>query len=298
VEDLETLTAYIPGGLRFGARYPDMIINSDDFVRARQMLNKWKAVSEDDIVDMTVKMLRIDELVAADFRYYRIPPWNATKDYDTLSFFKAEQCFDREVFRCETQKQCRQQKQKFSKSLTNITALPLVIGDCREYAWLTGFFCHVLNQDPAVHYRVCYTTLYVVMDDTQSIYEFMAHVFILRFQNDAITVIDALRRPGENTIVLHNERVRFIKDTIFNKYSIFPSKRLDHDKNTPILEFGKVFVGGEEKHRIVAVPQFYDGSLRFISPPLKNPDNVLLFNREIPYTSKPVWFNAEDWCEI
>lgn len=300
-EDLEILTAYIPGGLRFGARYPDIIINSYDFVRASQTLNNWKALSVDAVVDMTYKMLRIDELVPTDFRYYNIPPWNRRKDYDVMPFLKAEECFDRQVFRCETLKQCQRQKQKFSKSLTNITALSFSIGDCREYAWLTGFFCHVLNQDPTVHYRICYATLYIIMDGSGDIYEFMDHVFTLRFKNDVITVIDALRHPGENTIVLHNERVRFIDDSVFHKCDIYKKETIDIKKriqNKPIMEFGKLFVGGEEKHRLVAVPQFYDGSLRFIREPLMNPENVLLFNREMPYTSGSVWVNAADWCEI
>ena len=135
-------------------------------------------------------------------------------------FVKAEDCFNEKIFNCKTPKTCIINRKKYRDTYTNIMALPYLIGDCREISWFTGFLCNIINTNKSISYRICYSTLYSVIETTKSIYRVMDHVFVIECKNNRYTVIDPMTMVKQNNcIILHDEKL----STLYNDGSIIPS---------------------------------------------------------------------------
>jgi len=296
LNDVSRMAMYIPGGFQYGARYPDIIIDTFDFQRAQTMLDTLESGDkEDKITDLVGKLLRLDKLISKDYNLFAIPPWIKKGIYPTLKMHKLQTCFDKHIFKCITN--CEEARKEYPKSLTNITALPYIIGDCRESAWLTGFLCSIAT---GLNYRICYVTLYTVLDEEKTIYEFMDHVFTIRFYKGQMTIIDFIKQPRKNNIVLHNSHIKLIDNNVFKNYGIYYRNRPDirnEIETIPVLEFGTINVGGIQKHRLIGVPKIYDGSMRFIKNPNNNINTFMLMNRVLPYSSVSNWNKDIDWCK-
>jgi len=300
VSDLAHKTAYIPGGIRVGARYPDIIINKQDVERGAQFMKYHGIRSIDDICHRVNKIFNVKRLLNLENFLSVTPPWGkSTNKYYGSPYNYAESCFDRKVFNCNRRKVCKTRRRSKPNTLTNIMALPYIFGDCREIAWFAGFLCHVANFKPGVSYRICYSTLYSVLDDEKQIHEVMDHVFTVAVDGDLLKVVDPCNMiRTKNTMLLHDTIISPIKSSEFRDYSS-ESDIHERIKEAPVFECGKIFVNGIQKDRLIAVPKIYDGGIRWIntSPFLKNPDeHVLFWNSPVPYSPERTWYHHKEWC--
>lgn len=307
LSDLYRVAAFIPGGTRFGARYPDIIINKYDIYRARQILIKNNIHNEDvdfydRVADLVFTKFNAQDLIFNDYREINRPPWSSlpVDGVESLPpFFNHYHQFIKKTFNCETRKNCIKTMKKKPNTLTNISALSYTMGDCREMAWLTALFCSAANN---IKYRVCYTTLYSVIDEEKQLYELFDHVFVLKFDSAGISIVDPFAyRYQPNGIILHNMPVKIVK---IGDYSINSIERKSIHKEMSsgsaiFLECGKLYVDGQQKHRLVAVPKIYNGSLKFIDDRQFNTEpekNVLVWNKTMPWTYDKIWNKHNNWA--
>jgi len=295
VEDLSELTAYIQGGTRYGSRYPDIIINRYDIERAKDILKHNKNTT---IVDIVFKRLHIDNLMFNDFS--EIPsvfdyPWKHTKLYNP-PFFKHHYRFIQNTFTCKSEKKCKKTMKANPNTLTNISALPYTLGDCRELAWYTILLCSVKPTKDAI-YRVLYTTIYTVDHINKVMYEFMDHSFVVKFHGNTMTVVDALmNKKLVNCIVLHDYPLLVVQPSKIKDYTM--KYFANAHSSRPIFECGVTYVDGVQSNSVYIIPKIYDGSMKFIDEHKFNPhpeDTILFWNKQFPYTDKQIWNTHRQW---
>ena len=297
--DLGDRTVYIPGGIRVGARYPDIIINKQDVERAKLFMAHYDVHSIDDICHLVDKIFKTKNVVHIEKVLESFPPWGESTRYNISPFYKAEKCFDRKVFQCSKRGVCTTRRRNEPNTLTNIMALPYMFGDCREIAWFTGFLCHIANVNISTSYRICYSTLYTILADKKKIHKLFDHVFVLAINGDIMTVVDPSNmRRAPNIILLHGTVVKHVKRSELRDYKS-ESDVHERIKRAPIFECGKIFVNGKQQDRLIAVPKIYHGGMRWIntSSLLQTPEeDVLLWNSPIPYSLERTWHYHKEWC--
>jgi hypothetical protein len=213
---------------------------------------------------------------------------------ETQPFMRYGYRFIEKVFNCNTTIKCNKIKKIYPNTLTNISALPFTIGDCREIAWLTALLCNSGKLNNIIKYRVCYATLYMADDEQMKLHKIFDHVFVVKIFNDTITIIDPFAmKKQDNGIILHNANVRIVDNSDFKNYLF------EHELGSPlILECGQIYIDGLPKHRLLAIPKIYDGHINFIDTTIFNPDpknKVLLWNKAVPYTDERIWKTHIDW---
>jgi len=211
---------FIQGGTKFGSRYPDIIINKYDVIRALNIIRN--EFSEDDntlmlktptylnkIVFLIRKILHTDESIVFDLVNGLPDPtrwWNHR--YNNLTLCEAE-------------------IDKNPNSLTNIIGLQYLSNDCREHGWLTGFLSYVLqlyccqkyNKDCKNEIRILYTSSYIVYEDKREIVYDEDHVFaILIDKNKKIFIVDAFYpniKHSKNRVVFNKNEVTEIDKSLY-----------------------------------------------------------------------------------
>ena len=261
---------YVEGGLKHGARYPDIIINGGDYERIPKM-------PKAEINAFIRKRFDIDELFPKDLRYTSFAPWsilfkdNTAKNrktikqkIDRLKFVKRDKRLRKRLFNCKTYKQCVQKQKALEVSFTNITAL--CHGDCREIAWYTAMMYNAIRGG---NYYVCYATLYV--DVNNVMYHIMDHAFVIHKKNGTLTAIDAIfdQMTSPNCFVIHGHEVKKAKTGYFG--------------NSLVLEVGDVYVDNKKMHRLVAVPKIYTGEIYIINQVQVLSNQVLVMGRPVDF---------------
>jgi len=300
IGDLDSLSAYFPGGTRYLARYPDIVINKFDILHGKQILKKYNISHllmnyEDKIADLVYDILNVDDLIFKDYSCLNKYPWARPHTIQcirtTPPFFKYGHRFIERVFKCKDIETCSKTMKTYPNSLTNVSALVFTLGDCREVAWLTALLCNSGNINKLIKYRVMYTTLYVVDDEQRCLRELFDHVFVVKITDESITIIDPFAKNIYTSgIILHNARVRIVNNNEFRDY--------EFKHNSLILECGKIYGHGVHKHRLLAIPKIYDGHINFIDTTIFNPypkNKVLLWNKAVPYTYERIWKKHKDW---
>ena len=305
---------FVTGGLRFGARYPDIIVDHFDYIRARDILleagvhaspcsslEKQKSIRK--IVDYVRHCFHTDDMqkwVLNDDGFPEInESWNLTID-------KATECFVRTVYNCNSSDSCYAQKRKYTNTSTNVTALQYMLGDCREHAWLGGFLVNVYIRDCCMQsaqacssqVRVFYTQAFIVNDSRQTVKYLEDHVFVVYLAGSEVFIIDPLYSgsSGRNYLMYDTMHVRRVEASEVMNYT--GSKALLDSFHTTglMLECGRVIVNNEKVARIVNVPKIYDGSYNIEKDPDVSAESALLLNRLIDVSTLSHWNSHDDWC--
>ena len=304
----------IKGGIRFGGRYPDIIIDRYDFIRGLRFLLSKNIVTTKTsdylkiIVNIVRELLHTEQAVkynvSADGHINIDDSWISTIDSSTI-------CINKNKYNDNSE------KQKYPNSLTNVTAIPYIIGDCREHAILATFLCSVYKEhicetqqkDCTNDFRLFYTTSYKVDDSNQIITLMEDHVFCLMISKSTIWVIDPLYSDdtSENYIIFNNIEAKNINKNEYINYKI--ENDIDNnfvnalnDDNKPILHCGNIYMNRSLKYKIINVPKIFTNSLDYIKNinelQINNYiDNVLIYNRHIKYDNyNNNWKTFDEWC--
>jgi hypothetical protein len=278
IREVESHALYIPGGIRVGARYPDIIITKDDFDRAHRFLDSFSLATTEDISHKVYDLFKIKDIVYRNINLPQILPWGLSNKFTPTPFYKAEQCFNKKIFNCDEAETCAASRKIKPESLTSIMALPYIFGDCREIAWFTGFLCHVLNQDKNVSYRICYSTLYSSKNGGEKS-RIMDHVFVVECKHGKYKVIDPFTmKYFPNSFIMHTMELKI------------------RDSDTPVFTCGKIFVNSAETGQLIVIPKIYDGSMHWTHLDRCTKDSVLLWNNPVPYTMEKTWLLHKEWC--
>jgi len=161
-------------------------------------------------------------------------------------------------------------------------------------------FCNAGNSSADVKYRICYTTLYIVIDNDRVLNELFDHVFVVKIHNNKVTAVDPFAKIKQNNgIVLNRASISIVNNNDISDYQINCKGFLTSvSGNDVYFECGDVYVKGVKKHRMFAKPKIYDGSLKIIDSSIFNPDpvnDVLIWNKPVPYTHTPIWKKHKDW---
>ena len=300
-------TMFIEGGKKFNSRYPDIVINKYDFIRALDLLNNEieEYNNNEPIYDTSAYLNKIIILVRKLFNTDKSiifknidgfpdasESWNNT--YNNLTICVAEM------------------NNNITFSLTNIMALPYLSNDCREHAFLTGFLsyvfqqycCKKFNKDCENEIRIMYTSSYIIYEHTKVIEFDEDHVFVLLInKHKEIFVVDAFYTDNnQKHKVIFDKRkiVEIDKQTYMNyKYDDDFKGSLDNP-NIPFLCCGKMYVDNKEKYKIITIPKIYNNTLKFIDTTKYklNKNNILIYDDIIKfdgYYNKPIFFNK--WCK-
>lgn len=324
-DELEDKRMYVMGGIRFGGRYPDIIIDKHDFPRAKQILETsvfGRNMSQScgnfvkdilSIVKYVRKSFHTDNAVKFEIGDDGIPKvdtaWTETID-------KATACFLEEIYQCKGWNDCKRSKTSLPNSFTNITALPYFVGDCREHAWLSGFLAHAYIQyccdrDSCVYgdVRILYTKAYLI-DDSKKFIRFLEdHVFVIyRDKEGRVFIIDPLYAedidPEGNYIKYNSNVANPIRLCDVSQYEGFSSLLQatclypNRGSSSPALHCGNVFVDNKPRARIANVPIHYDGTSKYLENDtrLQSIDDVLALNKVLKLSDLHYWQNHNSWC--
>lgn len=275
---------FIPGGFRKGARYPDIIIDKNDWLRI---------IPQQNIISHVKQIFRINDLIH-DMTNFGIPPWGSVPYNHKTPFDKANKCIMKYIFSCNTDTQCAKARKKYPLSLTNITALPMIPGDCREIAWYTAF--NYALRDNSSTFRVMYATLYTIIESSKELHELMDHVFVICINSEKTTIIDPYSDTRyDNQFILHGSSIIEIPRKHFKGYSVYSSRPIEQG---PTFICGDTIVKGKYYGKILAIPKIYNGSVHFLkNDEFSNDDSVMLWNTRVPW-SNHVWKLHKEWCKI
>jgi len=154
---------FIQGGIKYGSKWSDILIQSSDYERVNKLLPKLK-----NIILFVRKAFNTDKFLKFKNNF------NVDKDnklwWETIT--KNSWCFLISIFGCtyNKNKNCIYNKFKeYPNSINSVTALPFFIADCREHAFFFGFLLanyFMNNKKLGIQdVRVIYTKSYKVMDN-------------------------------------------------------------------------------------------------------------------------------------
>ena len=296
--ELKHKSAFIKGGIRFGGRYPDVIINKYDYERAKNLLthklgltttNVSKYIQE--IVQFVKHVFKTENAVKYDFidgRANTNQVWTDTIDTAAACIYKIL---------------------PKPNSFTNITALPYVFGDCREHAILTTFLCNVYadylceteQETCNQHFRILYTRCYLVNEDTHSIDFLEEHVFGLYFMGDYYDnayIIDALYETNDTQLSREHDRIQ-ITFVDKNKYETYTQPDEFRNATVPVIHSGNMNVNGT-KRKVFSIPIIWKNEIEFIDNaylPNNKYDKIMIYNRVMDYDAyETIWQSHSEWC--
>lgn len=284
----EKHTIVVLGGMRHGGKYPDIIIDQGDFVRARKILDSANQATFSTIVKFVRHAFHTAEAIK-----YRLVDNVVISQMGAIG--KARSCFLSGVFDCTTPDACNEQKATFPNTFTNVTALPYLMGDCREHAWLCGFFGRVVTGKDNI--RILYTRAFSVNDKAKTIKYVEDHVFVLYWQTDeTVYVID----PFYETVTIDAPmyvKYNSVIPTLVPKESLVGYTGLDALATVaaPLLHCGNSYVGGKHHARIINIPIIYNGTYNLIESSIIDPMIVTVMNRKMRLASTG-WPDFNVWC--
>lgn len=304
LDELSTKTFFIQGGMRFGGRVPDIIVDKYDFERATNYLIKnlkLTTINTEEYLTSITAFVR-DVFLTSDAVKFVVKNNHPNIDESwTNTIDKSTNCI----------------KSKFRRvSLTNITALPYSFGDCREHALLATFLCNIYKthictkygEDCNNFFRSFYTTSFKVDDVNKTIERIEDHVFCVLFNliKQKIWIVDPLYSDDTTPtrMTLNNNEAFFVNKKEIEGYDIQDEQfklamKLDE---VPILWCGNIFINNVKTFRVVNIPKIWNNKMSFIenTDSLVNKcsyDDLLIFNRLIKYDEyNPKWRSFDEWC--
>lgn len=316
------------GGLRFGGRYPDIIIDDSDYSRAKKIL-EYKFPKIEKGKSCPISLYGIKEIVSFVRRIFKTDlavkfqdegeyvgvsnSWNSTID-------KSTDCFVKKTYECNDLSECKKNKQKYKNTMTNITLLQYLIGDCREHAWLSGYLstvfhtlcCHDINNCKR-RTRIFYTKVYAINDLTKHIKYIEDHVFVLYYNGENITIIDPLYvnnksipRIEYNNMIGKNVNIssyynyegieNIVKDLCF--YQNDNSNSGNKYQPSIVMECGRMIRSDGTEFKLINIPILYNGEMKvFHNKIITNNEEGLLMNRLVKIKNLKRWENFDDWCD-
>jgi len=296
---------FIQGGTKFGGRYPDIIINKYDVIRALNIIHNEILLYEDPIlletpmylnkiVFLVRKILNTDKSMIFEMvNGLPDPTRSLNHRYNSLNL-------------------CESEINKNSIPLTNIMGLQFLSNDCREHGWLTGFVSYVFqlycckkyNKDCKNEIRILYTSSYVVYDDTKEIIYDQDHVFaILINKNNQIFVVDAFyinNKDTKNMVVFNKNEITEINKKLYKNYK-YDNNFLNkiNDSSIPFLSCGEIYIENKKKYKIITIPKIYNNTNTYFdtSKYNLNENNILIYNDVLEFdedNNKPKFF--DEWC--
>ena len=304
-ESLNNKTVFIKGNIREGGRYPDIIIDKFDYERALNFLTNKLNLTENtsDYISKIVSHVKKIFNTKDISENYKVE----SNIIDSLIFSVKDN------FKIFTKSEnCLKYLKPSYNSLTNITALPYFIGDCREHGILVTFLCNVYKTkicktgiDCNNNFRVIYTKLYYIDDIKKKIIYIQDHVFCIMIKNNKIWVIDPLYssdtlssyiKCNKNSIIFinHDQYQNYIKEDDFIS-NVFKNK-------IPIINCGYIYINNISVSKVIGIPIIWSNKLEFIDNNNilinKNSyDNLLLYNKLIHYDEyNTKWNSFNEWC--
>ncbi len=315
---------FIPGGLRRGGRYPDIIINKADYSRAKYILHQLFPNLDKSYPIPEIAISKIVDFVRHSFNTEKALVFETKDDYVSVmrswvgTVDKATKCFINGVYECK--EDCYLEKTKYPNTTTNITALPYLIGDCREHAWVSGFLSSVYNElcsnrsslSCSRQSRIFYNKVYISDDARKKLVFLEEHVFVLFFSaNRNVYVIDPLYvettdvpRIEYNKILVKPVSIcqlsdyqgfdQFAKDLCFYQNTGKGNKY----QTSIVMECGKIIRSDGSMVRLVNIPIIYDGSTTFTNDTLagKGNNDIMVLNREMKADNLTSWTSFDEWC--
>lgn len=310
---------FVTGGLRFGGRYPDIIIDKGDFARGEKILRNigitfpsscnLTEFSITSIVNKVREYFHTEKAVKfeIDGEYVKTTDdWANTID-------KSSKCLIEKVYDCTTD--CQDKKKEYKNTTTNVTFLPYLIGDCREHAWLSGFLSELYHSSCCSRsgcdkkIRIFYTKVYICDDINHKLIYLEDHVFVLYITKNNVYIIDplyadatAMPRIEYNKVI--SSPVNICTLTEYDGFNSFSKNLCSYEKDekgnryqpSVVMECGKI-VTSSRIVRLINVPIIYDGSMSLIENtlPVDGSEGRVL-NKIVNSFSLKNWTDFNDWC--
>lgn len=302
-------TYYISGGIRFGGRVPDVIINYHDIRIGIEYLKKMDIdidkhrISMEEIINKIIKFVRINFMSERILHFQESGYVDAKTWYDTVDATSV--CFIKRLLNCKDEAECY--KEKVGKfTLTNVSMLPYFVGDCREHAILSSFLLglYVSKFKPNNIVGIMYTSSYVMDEVKKHIKYLEDHVFCVYITNDntEVHIIDPLYskfNTSYNKIIYDMNKIEEIPKDTLNNYTF------DDDKNKKIilnsnllLHCGNLIHGTYIKNKIINIPIIFDGNNQYINKFTIDEDKIYFYNKKfnIPRGNINKWHFFDIWC--
>jgi len=306
-------TYYIGGGIRFGGRTPDVIINYHDIDVGNKYLNMMDInrnnhdLSMEQIINKIIQFVRINFMSDRILHFSESGHVSVQTWYDTID--KTTDCFLKKLLDCKEKTECYNKK-KGKFTLTNISMLPYFIGDCREHAilssFLLGLYVSKFKQNNIV--GIMYTTAYLMDEGKKHIQYLEDHVFCVYItnNNNEIHIIDPLYskfNTSEKKIIYDMNKIEEIsKDTLnsytfdddINKNKIFGSNLL--------LHCGNLIHGTQIINKIINVPIIFNGNNQYINNFPIDSDKIYFYNKKfkipkVVMNKMNKWHFFDIWCQ-
>lgn len=302
-------TMWVRGGMNFGGRYPDIIIDESDFLRAHALLEQFddEKCEPSDIVSMVRTTFKTNQIV----RFENVNGYPIVKDDEWKKGVDIPStCFTQRVFECDQTENCSRSKRDFPNTMTNVTALPLLLADCREHAWFGAFLLSVryLRCNTEMTVSVIYTRSYTVNEESKTIVFLEDHVFILTTDpNGNVQIVDPLYAQDVNTceacINFNNMKPEFVGISKLRNFQGFDAMldRMAYPSGltAPIFRSGQLSIAKKvlPDAYIVSVPYLYDGSTNFIHDRYNDKKELAtVLNRQLEIENAETWDKHEGWC--
>jgi len=286
---------FIQGGIKYGSKWSDILIQSSDYERVNKLLPKLK-----NIILFVRKAFNTDKFLKFKNNF------NVDKDnklwWETIT--KNSWCFLISIFGCtyNKNKNCIYNKFKeYPNSINSVTALPFFIADCREHAFFFGFLLanyFMNNKKLGIQdVRVIYTKSYKVMDNKIFFYE--DHVFpIIKKNNNWFSVDPFYGKKTPYSIYYLNVQIKLIK-----KDKLPSNAPLEMKDAKVVLRCGKIYRDNKIVGEIYNIPIYFTNHYNVIETDIKSNQKLFyMYNRPIIIKDYyqdlkfPLW-NFNSWCK-
>ena len=309
-------TYYINGGIKYGGRHPDIIINAVDEEIGIKYLKSigvyegdiLKMYTMKDIINKIIMFIRenflSDRLLHFDDKTGSVDAarWYATVDSTT-------NCFIKKVFKCGDA-ECQQLKMG-QFTLTNISALPYFIGDCREHAFLAAFLLglFLIKHKKSNTAGILYTSAYIYNQEDNTVTYMEDHVFCIYAtnENSEIHIIDPLyskfNKYEKKILYDEHQPTIFLNDVFENCTFLSLDKNISNARVETDIKSAKIIIhcgnmiGDGTVRKIINIPKFYDGNNMIVNNFTFDKDKVYFYNKIFDRPENLIkWKSFADWC--
>ena len=286
---------FIQGGIKYKSKWPDILIQPSDYERVNKLLPKLN-----NIVLFVRKAFNTDKFLKFKKNFYV----NKDKKLWWKTITDNSWCFLNSIFDCTNNKNKNcifNNFQKYPNSITSVTALPFIVGDCREHSFFLGFLManYFMNNKKlgVKDVRVIYTKSYKVIDNKVIFYE--DHVFPIFKKDNNWFVVDSFYYKKE-PFSIYNKNV-IIK--VIKKEELPVNAPLEMKEAKVILRTGIIYKNNKIAGEIYNIPIYFTNNYNVIEGNIKSNQKLLyMFNRPLLIKDYyedlkfPLW-NFNSWCK-
>ena len=299
---------YIGGGIKFGGRYPDIIINKNDIEFGNKYITEASLSPCNSMNQNITKIINyIHKLYFTDQILKYKSDGTVDSDLWKTNIDDTTLCFMKNILDCVDAESCNKKKLR-KLTYTNISMLPYFIGDCREHAFITAFILNSFIQQYKKYNKVgiLYTKAYSIDETTNMISYLEDHVFCIYCTNEMseIYIIDPLYSKKQCVEQLTQILYDHVKPSFIDPYSIKKFKFIDTDIDRikdfinakMYLHCGNIYVNNSIVKKIYNIPLYYNGRLETIND-IYLDDKMYFYGKKFDKPNNlSKWSNFSDWC--